>query len=508
MRVGLPRGGTLPAVEWRRRQRWMLRLLWLHAIALPLVAAAEGIGPLLALGIGAVLVALALAGGYERAGRGIRTLAVALGLIASSAIFVRLWDAPEAHFHFFVTVMALTLYEDWAPLGAALAFVGAHQVALGALDPVALYGRDGDLWLWSAVHALFTVTVAGVVIVSWSLNENVRRTAAASEEALRASERRLLEEQETLRLVAAVTRDIATKPDARSSICAATVELAGSTFSTLWEHQGDNRLLLTACAGIDLPTGETIHVGREASGAGIAFLSGQRFFAPDARGNPAVSKRMVESTGARSLLFEPVRRGDQVVAVLTLGWGRGITDLSSRETSVIALLADETAVAVERSDMLAQLAALARTDPLTGLANRRVWEEQLPVEIARAQRSGDPLSLLVIDLDAFKTINDTQGHQAGDRILKEVAAAWRGVVRPTDLIARFGGDEFVVLLPGCPTDVAVQLADRLRAAMPHELTCSVGVVEWAGDEAEQFLARADRALYAAKAEGRNRTAAR
>ena len=129
-------------------------------------------------------------------------------------------------------------------------------------------------------------------------------------------------------------------------------------------------------------------------------------------------------------------------------------------------------------------------------------------EAVSTVRSGDPLSLLVIDLDAFKTINDTQGHQAGDRILKEVAAAWRGVVRPTDLIARFGGDEFVVLLPGCPTDVAVQLADRLRGAMPHELTCSVGVVEWTGDEAEQFLARADRALYAAKAEGRNRTAAR
>ena len=379
--------------------------------------------------------------------------------------------------------------------------------------------RAGLLWaltivlpviaiVFGLVHGAFTVAAASAVLVAWGFARQGRRRAAAAEDALRASERRLVEEQETLRLVAGVTRDIATKPDARASICGAAVELSGCAFSTLWEHVGENRLVLTACADIDLPTGEVINVGREASGAGIAFLSGQRFFAPEVRGNPAISQRMVETTGARSVLFEPVRRGDEVVAVLALGWIETVTALSARETSVIALLADETAVAVERSDMLARLAALARTDPLTGLANRRVWEEQLPIEIARAQRGGEPLSLLVIDLDDFKAINDSQGHQAGDRFLKEVAASWRGVVRPTDLIARFGGDEFVVLLPGCSTELAVQLADRLRGAMPRELTCSVGVVEWAGDDGEQFLARADVALYEAKAEGRNRTAAR
>ncbi len=501
MRLGLPRGGTLPEAEWRHRHKWMLRLLWAHVVALPVIAAADGFAPLHVFGIGALLAVFALAGGHQSAGREARTVAVALGLVVSSAILVHEWQATEAHFHFFVTVMALTLYEDWAPLGAALAFVVVQQAVVGV-------GHGGDPWVWAAANNAFTLAAAAVVVVWWSLTENGRRNAAATEDALRASEHRLLEEQDTLRMVAAVTRAIATKPDARASICAATVDLAGSSFSGLWELQGEDRLVLTACAGIELPLGETIHVGKEASGAAIAFLSGQRFFAPDAQGNPALSKRMVESTGTRSLLFEPVRRGGQVVAVLVLGWGRPITQLSARETSLIALLADEIAVAVERSDMLAQLAALARTDPLTGLANRRVWEEQVPVEIARANRGGEPLSLLVIDLDDFKAINDSQGHQAGDRLLKEVAAAWREVVRPTDLIARFGGDEFVVLLPGCSTATAVQLADRLRAAMPRELTCSVGVVEWSGDDQEQFLERADVALYEAKAEGRNRTAAR
>ncbi len=383
-----------------------------------------------------------------------------------------------------------------------LRLLWAQIVALPAIAAVAGF---------SPLNALAVGGVVAAFVLAGRYeraSREARATAAGAEEALRASEQRLLEEQSTLRLVAAVARDIATQPDARSSICRATVELSGSTIATLWEHEGDNRLVLTAGAGVDLQTGEVLDVGREASGVGIAFLSGQRFFAPRARGNPAISQRMVEATGMDSVLFEPVRRGDQVVAVLALGWARPIDELTTRETSVIALIADETAVAVERSDMLAQLAALARTDPLTGLPNRRVWEEQLPVEIARAYRGGEPLSLLVIDLDNFKAVNDSHGHQAGDRVLKEVAASWRDVVRPTDLIARFGGDEFVVLLPGASTAAAVHLAERLRAAMPRELTCSVGVVEWAGDEPDQFLARADLALYEAKAEGRNRTAAR
>ena len=362
--------------------------------------------------------------------------------------------------------------------------------------------------LWAGAPAVFTVATGVAVIVCWRLHANVRRAAAATELALRASQHRLLEEQSTLRLVAAVTRDIATKPDARSSICAATVQVVGCSFAGLWERSGDDRLVLTACDGADLNVGEIIHLGKEQSGAAITFLSGSRFFVPDTRGHPAVSQRMVELTGAHSVLFEPVRRGDQVVAVLALCWTRAVAALSPREQSAVALLAAETSVAVERSDMVAQLAALARTDPLTGLANRRVWEERLPLEIARARRSGESLSLLVIDLDGFKEINDRGGHQSGDRVLKEVAASWRGVVRSSDHLARIGGDEFVVLLPACRAAAAAGLADRLRDVMPDDLTCSVGAVEWAGDDAEEFLARGDAALYAAKAEGRDRTTVR
>ena len=160
--------------------------------------------------------------------------------------------------------------------------------------------------------------------------------------------------------------------------------------------------------------------------------------------------------------------------------------------------------AVEISRLVSRLEGLARTDPLTGVPNRRVWEEELPRELDRARRMGTGLCLAMIDLDDFKSYNDRFGHQAGDQVLKEAAGAWRAEVRSTDLLARYGGEEFAVLLPDCGLDSAMEIAERLRAA-PPECTCSIGVAAWDRREAAtELVARADRALYAAKAGGRNR----
>ena len=162
--------------------------------------------------------------------------------------------------------------------------------------------------------------------------------------------------------------------------------------------------------------------------------------------------------------------------------------------------------------MLAQVGALyrevgrlARTDSLTGVANRRAWDEELARELARAARSAQPLCLALIDLDHFKAYNDEHGHQAGDRLLKATAAAWEEKLRRTDLLARYGGEEFAVLLPDCGLDSAMEIAERLRTSQPV-VTCSIGVAAWDGHEsAAELVARADRALYAAKAGGRNRS---
>jgi diguanylate cyclase (GGDEF)-like protein len=151
-----------------------------------------------------------------------------------------------------------------------------------------------------------------------------------------------------------------------------------------------------------------------------------------------------------------------------------------------------------------EVGRLARTDSLTGVPNRRAWDEELPRELARAARSGQPVCVAMLDLDHFKQYNDRRGHQAGDRFLKEAAAAWQAVVRKTDLVARYGGEEFAVLLPDCGLEDAMEIAGRLRTAQP-EGTCSLGVAQWDGrEDVAALVARADRALYAAKDAGRDR----
>jgi diguanylate cyclase (GGDEF)-like protein len=152
-----------------------------------------------------------------------------------------------------------------------------------------------------------------------------------------------------------------------------------------------------------------------------------------------------------------------------------------------------------------RLQVVAGTDSLTGAANRRAWDEELSMSLVRAARAGMPLSIALLDVDRFKEFNDRHGHQAGDRLLKEAAAAWRGILRATDVLARIGGDEFAVLLPGCALDMAATIAEHLRSAVPSSAGCSVGVAAWDGSESSLGLvARADRALYDAKERGRDR----
>jgi diguanylate cyclase len=110
----------------------------------------------------------------------------------------------------------------------------------------------------------------------------------------------------------------------------------------------------------------------------------------------------------------------------------------------------------------------------------------------------------MVDLDNFKAYNDRFGHQAGDRVLKEAASAWRAQVRSTDLLVRYGGEEFALLLPACALEDAIKIIERLRAVTP-QVTCSIGVTAWDFHETPpDLIERADQALYAAKAEGRNR----
>jgi diguanylate cyclase (GGDEF)-like protein len=202
------------------------------------------------------------------------------------------------------------------------------------------------------------------------------------------------------------------------------------------------------------------------------------------------------SSAAALVLVGPLLAGAGTLADLT-------------RTMALIAVAGGSAFVVHRffeglRHMATNLKELAGTDPLTGAANRRAWDEELALGIARAARDHYALSVVLIDLDDFKGFNDRQGHQAGDRLLKEVAAAWRDILRASDTLARIGGDEFAALLTGCGLDMAVTIAERLRTAVPSA-KCSVGVATWDGRESpEHLIGRADAGLYQAKEGGRDR----
>jgi diguanylate cyclase (GGDEF)-like protein len=150
-----------------------------------------------------------------------------------------------------------------------------------------------------------------------------------------------------------------------------------------------------------------------------------------------------------------------------------------------------------------RLTRMALTDHLTGVPNRRAWDEELEAGLLAASRRGWPVTVAVLDVDHFKDFNDQFGHQAGDRFLKEIAARWQTQLRDADILARIGGDEFGVIFTGCRLDVAASISGRLCAGLPQGRTCSAGVAEWNGREAAADLtARADEALYGAKDAGR------
>ncbi len=189
-------------------------------------------------------------------------------------------------------------------------------------------------------------------------------------------------------------------------------------------------------------------------------------------------------------------------------WLRWSSVLAPDEQLLYARATDVTElkrVESERENLLVEVEALARSDTLTGLPNRRALDEQLPREMARARRAESDLCLAIIDLDHFKAYNDTHGHLAGDEMLCRCAMAWDSELRGEDTIVRFGGEEFLIVLPDTSPEQATEILERLRAATPAAQTCSAGLACWDYLEtAEDLVGRADSALYRAKAAGRDR----
>ncbi len=373
--------------------------------------------------------------------------------------------------------------------------------------PIVLIGGDrygsSD---WRAA-LLWTLVLA---IVGYRVNELVaeikRRARLAREHEAHAElhARDGAETHASLQAMAELAREISTAADVRDLICVAAVSGADATLATLVEPDGQGGFSVTGAAGIPLAL-ERIQAEVQPDASLRAFYSRERVFITDTASHAGLSPLLIDRVGLKTVVFEPILRHDKPVGILCIGWKAARPTLDNRTATVISYLAAEAGAAIERADLVAQLDQLARTDQLTALPNRRSWDAQLDAAVsAGRERPEQPFCIALLDLDHFKRYNDRYGHPAGDALLREAAITWRAQLRANDVLTRYGGEEFAILLPACSLPEATRVVERLRAATPT-VTSSAGIAQYEpGDTADQLTSRADGALYLAKRDGRNR----
>lgn len=320
------------------------------------------------------------------------------------------------------------------------------------------------------------------------------------------AEQVLADSEANLAALADVTRRIQRGEDARATIVEAGRDLAGASVASLAELSADGDLVVTASTHESL-LNTVVPLDRISATAEV-FRSGQAAFIPDPETHPLVQPGLLRLTGARALYLLPVRSRERTSGVLLVGWAEPIEGIQARPARAVELLADEAGVALEQQALIAELEQRAETDSMTGLPNRRGWDQLLGRMLAEARRRGTPLTVALADLDHFKDYNDTRGHLAGDDLLRTFSAATANALRAVDAVARWGGEEFAIGLPDCAPGEAPHALARIHAVTPDGQSCSIGYATWDTVEtAEELMRRADQALYAAKKAGRNRSVA-
>ena len=472
----LPRGGSLPYEEWQSRHKVIVVLLWVHAVGLTIFGLLRGYTLAHTLTDTVIIAVAAFFASQKSLGRKWQSIIGAFGLVAASGVFVHLsGGVVEAHFHYFVVIVILSLYEDWVPFLLAISFVVIEHGVMGVISPRSVYDHQSAInnpWKWALIHGAFVLAESIACLVAWRKNEDTRLdlqqslvSASESEERFRslvqnASDIALLCDRDArIKYVSpSVKRVLGYEPD----------EIIGRE-RWMFIHPDDQDLAVAAWeAGITSTD----------PGAPIEYR------AKHADG----SWRWVE-----------VILGNLLEEAAVEGVVLNIRDITERKTAEEAMLHQ------------------AFHDALTGLPNRALFLDRLGQALARRGRHGALTAVLFLDLDRFKWINDSLGHAAGDQLLVQVAARLTAATRSGDSVARFGGDEFVVLCEELEGEwEARAIAERLDAALSEHfcvegrdmtVTASIGIVTTAsasGATADSLLRDADAAMYRAKERGRDR----
>lgn len=308
---------------------------------------------------------------------------------------------------------------------------------------------------------------------------------------------------EVLARLRSISRALYASDHPRNELCQAVAQLTGAPVAVLVERTGSD-LEVTGSSGIDLThrstrVEEMVGPERPPFGRRLALSTGEIVFEHAPEPDPVIG---VATPGSR--LHVPIGPQDSPTGVVTAVWPQARHEPPALVLGALGMVGSDAGLALERQDLLAQLDDQAHRDGLTGLPNRRAWDEMLAREITRAQRSNRPLSLAVLDLDNFKAYNDLHGHLAGDELLRAAATAWSNQLRSHDVLARWGGEEFAVVFPDSTAAEAAAVLQRLQGATPAQQSFSAGVCQFRlGDEPGSLMATADALMYEAKARGRD-----